>query len=192
MKKLIFLLLLLITTPCFGQDFARMNLGVVGGGVPAGSDYTEEETGDLTPNADRYFGYTTIRAGSNRQATKSYTLTKLTLFLKKVGAPDYLITGKIWSAWPHGTELGASTNTISTVDLTTSYAQYEFLFDGVSISSGTTYLFGVSAPNSGSAGNYAVFGYDSEGTQWTDYYAASWSVIDYTTTACLRAYSGGP
>jgi len=36
MKKLIFLLLLLlIVTPCFGQDVARMSLGVVGGGTPA-------------------------------------------------------------------------------------------------------------------------------------------------------------
>ncbi len=35
MKKLIFLLLLLlIATPCFGQDVARMSIGVVGGGVP--------------------------------------------------------------------------------------------------------------------------------------------------------------
>ncbi len=37
MKKLIYLLLLLliVATPCFGQDMARMSLGVIGGGVPA-------------------------------------------------------------------------------------------------------------------------------------------------------------
>ncbi len=55
MKKLIYLLpLLLIATPCFGQDMARMSLGIVGGGVPAAGGCT---SGDLAHETFDAAGY---------------------------------------------------------------------------------------------------------------------------------------
>jgi len=48
MRKLIFLLLLLlIATPCFGQDMARMSLGVIGSGDPSSCGRIDSCTGYL-------------------------------------------------------------------------------------------------------------------------------------------------
>jgi len=82
MKKLIFLLLLLlIATPCFGQDMARMSLGIIGGGVTtAGGGYYYPNNITDFPNTSGNIG-SVIVVGNKISPGASVTITKLGFYI---------------------------------------------------------------------------------------------------------------
>ncbi len=94
-------------------------------------------------------------------ATSSYTLTRVTIPLKVDYVSHYehqiickIVTFTIGST--STTELATSTTTLYTKNLTTSYANYNFDFAGVSITSGNVYAIYL----------YVSFPYDEETLWW--------------------------
>lgn len=126
---------------------------------PVMGAYTQQDAvnGGTDGSTSVFHGSYSLYHAGKITPTSSYTLTKLTLYLIKVGSPTAEIRAAVYNAsgTSPGSSLGVSLNTIAASTLTTSEAAYEWTFSGVSLTSGTVY--------------YAVIYYDSPASDASNY-----------------------
>jgi hypothetical protein len=186
MRKLIFLfLLLLIATPCFGQDMARMSLGVMGSQVPvAGSSCTTVADSETT-NADYCGGWVQHYIAGSFTTTSAYTLCKVTVKLGyTTEAPaTSLLSAEIWSdnaGTPNAVLAnGASNNTIDAAGLPACASRSDQTWTfatGPSLSDATKYWIVIRRPGDISKGGICMGEhshagqtnkYSDDGASWT-------------------------
>lgn len=200
MKKLIFLLLLLlIATPCFAQDWqeARMNLGVISGGMPASCSGSAKESNEDGATI-LYFGRASTEVYQSGMITtgSAYTLCKIQLSFMRTGAPNFTFTVKLYDNNPTPSDRPGSVLATTTradidadVDLTTSYAWYDFAFTNYSLSNATKYWIVIVASGYHDTSNYVRwlattetgrYAPSADGTTWNP---ATGTNINYRTYA---------
>ncbi len=153
-------------------DIARMNIGMIGGGVGC----TTAVYSQATRNNYEYHANTYL-AGSFT-AGSSYPLCKVDVITAYGGTPTGVVQAHIFNdnAGSPGTNLGTSTNSItaSTLAQQPSYATATFNFSGVSITESSVYWIALSHTNTFNIylhENYPVTGpafkRSANGVDWT-------------------------
>jgi hypothetical protein len=100
----------------------------------------------------------TENLGNRFTAASTYSLTRVDLYLAKVGSPTNNLTCEIWSdggTFP-GVRLGTASGNISASTLTTSEAVYSF-YPTASINSGTNYYIVLRANTTFDNANYVIW-----------------------------------
>jgi len=101
----------------------------------------EELAGYVTAAFDENIGRITVKLGESFRTPNdgiSYYLTSAKFRLKKTGSPTGTVSAKLYAhqgtfgdtSTPTGAALAVSTNTFGSSDVTTSFLEYEWLFDG--------------------------------------------------------------
>lgn len=166
MKKLIFLLLLLlIATPCFAQDMARMSLGIVGGGVPAAgcssTSSQEEIANDATSGWAKYSTSDWWATPFVWAGTTGKSLCRVDVLKSKAGSPTgtiylYLYSHNV-SNYPDS--LLTNCGSLDASTLQDAVAWYSFASCNYSMTNGVTYWI-VLAKSSYDSTNYPNWGVD--------------------------------
>ncbi len=190
MKRLLILLILLFPLSLWAEEWkdARMNVGIVGGGVPAGGCILQDDASAVTVNpidGDRTYGDSTPHLIGFEPAT-AYTITQIGFYPTKYQSPGANpITAKIYDSAM--TILGTSTNSVN-ADIIDGSEQ-KFQFSGIALTGAVIYYIGIHYPYENSV-NCVRFGFSGSGTYTAKAWDGYWATIDSSATGKYKTYSG--
>lgn len=130
---------------------ASSNYSISGGVAQIGSSTIGINATGTSYNLGDGIGF---KVAQSFTATSSGTLPRVTIRAKKVGTPAGNLVVAIASGTPDNT-IATSTTSISAANLTTSFADIDYLFSSANITAGQTYYIVVSV-GSWTAGSYYV------------------------------------
>ena len=172
MKPLILGLFLGWTGLGFGGPLQNMHAIVAKKRTAAGATLKDSNT--AASNGSQTFGGaagTKYIAGRFTSGATGYTLTRVDVYLAKVGTPSFNISASIYTnnADSPGTLVGTgSTNSIATGDLTASEALYSFTGLSAGLSATTDYYIVLTCNSVGDISNRGLWYHNSSAANQTD------------------------
>lgn len=202
MKRLISLLLF-ITLCCAVQASARMNAYIAGSVVSASCGITDSQssypvtTSYMPVGKDATPDYIYVGTSFTAAGTGTYNIRTAYVYLNNNSATKVPHTLTFYLCPISSTvpvanaSCTAASATLSSNDITTSYAEYKFQFaaPGFELTNGTQYAIKIHASDGLSASDYPQWGYDAAVTgQWVKLSPddTNWETVDGSAQAAFK------
>lgn len=151
---------------------------------------SNDQDGGIQLNVGGNTGVVMVKSTPN--TGYSWPVTRISVWLKKVGTPTGAIIAYVWLS-STGAAIVTSTTSLDAGELTSNYVQYDFDFPTYMLANNTEYKFGFTVAGGDALGNHILCAYDtvaSGGCVQT--YDGAYSATDTTKNLCWGLKPGLP